>query len=150
RTAHAPERDADLEPTAPARARLAYDELLANQLALELVRAHQRRLPGRKIVGSGHLRERVIQALPYQLTGSRGLADAEIAGDMAGERRMRRRRRGDVGSGKTVVALMAMLTAVEAGFQAALMAPTEILARQHFATIEPLARSAGLDVALLT
>ncbi|MBI1778974.1 MAG: ATP-dependent DNA helicase RecG [Proteobacteria bacterium] len=148
--AHAPEREADLDPTTPPRARLAYDELLANQLALELVRAHQRRLPGRPIAGNGKLREKVIQALPYQLTGSQRMSDAEIAADMASDRRMLRLLQGDVGSGKTVVAFLAMLTAIEAGTQAALMAPTEILARQHFATIEPLAEAAGIATAILT
>jgi ATP-dependent DNA helicase RecG len=148
--AHAPETEAELSPTAPARARLAYDELLANQLALALVRARMRQLPGRSWRGDGRLRRLARGALPFALTGSQEQALAEIAADMAAERRMLRLLQGDVGSGKTVVALMSMLTAVEAGAQAALMAPTEILARQHFATLEPWARAAGVRVGLLT
>ncbi len=148
-TAHAPESEADLEPTTPARRRLAYDELLANQLALALVRLNMRRLPGRSIKGDGRLRGQTLDALPFNLTASQETALAEIIVDMADGARMLRLVQGDVGSGKTVVALLAMLAAVESGAQAALMAPTEILARQHLATIEPLA-AAGLKVALLT
>ncbi len=150
RAAHAPQSEADLLPTTPARRRLAYDELLANQLALALARAHQRRLPGRKIAGDGRLRKAALSALPFDLTGSQKTALTEIEADMAADGRMLRLLQGDVGSGKTVVALMAMLTAVEAGMQAALMAPTEILARQHHQTIEPLAAKAGVRLALLT
>ena len=150
RAAHAPESEADLEPTTPARTRLAYDELLANQLALSLVRLNMRRLPGRAIRGDGSLRQRTLDALPFLLTGSQESALAEIIADMADGARMLRLLQGDVGSGKTVVALLAMLAAVESGAQAALMAPTEILARQHLATIEPLAAAAGLKVGLLT
>jgi len=150
RNAHAPESEADLEPTTPARTRLAYDELLANQLALSLVRLNMRRLPGRSIRGDGALRQRTLDALPFRLTGSQETALAEIIADMADGARMLRLLQGDVGSGKTVVALLAMLAAVESGAQAALMAPTEILARQHLATIEPLAAAAGLKVGLLT
>jgi ATP-dependent DNA helicase RecG len=148
--AHRPESEADLAPEAPARARLAYDELLANQLALALVRASMRRLPGRPLKGNGRLQARVTDALAFRLTGSQQMALAEIAGDMGSDIRMLRLLQGDVGSGKTVVALLAMLTAVEAGCQAALLAPTEILARQHLATIAPLAEAAGVRVGLLT
>lgn len=147
---HAPRALPDLAPEAPARRRLAYDELLANQLALGLVRAHQKRLPGRILQGTGALSASIEAALPFSLTGSQRFALAEIAADMASERRMLRLLQGDVGSGKTVVALLAMATAIEAGSQAALMAPTEILARQHFTTLERLAKPAGLRVALLT
>ncbi len=149
-TAHAPVSFDDLLPRTPARSRLAYDELLANQLALSLVRAHQRRQKGRAIRGDGRLRARVIEALPYRLTASQTQAIQEIRADMADPARMLRLLQGDVGSGKTVVALMAMLSAVEAGGQAVIMAPTEILARQHFATIEPLAAAAGVGVEILT
>ncbi len=148
--AHHPEGPAALEPTAPDRCRLAYDELLANQLALALVRLNMRRLPGRPVVGDGHLRAKVDAALPFTLTTSQVTALSEITADMAAPTRMLRLVQGDVGSGKTVVALMAMLAAVEAGGQAVLMAPTEILARQHAATIEPLAAAAGIRVGLLT
>ena len=150
RAAHAPQSADDLAPTTAPRRRLAYDELLANQLALGLVRAHQRKLPGRRIAGDGRLRHKALAALPFDLTGSQKAALKEIDADMAGAGRMTRLLQGDVGSGKTVVALMAMLNAVEAGFQAALMAPTEILARQHYQTIAPLADKAGVPLALLT
>ncbi len=148
--AHAPAKAEDLQPEAPARQRLAYDELLANQLAIALVRAHTRRLPGRAVTVPGHLRRQVTQALPFSLTPSQRQASAEIAADMAAPIRMLRLLQGDVGSGKTVVALLAMLDAVEAGMQAAMMAPTEILARQHFATLTRLAAPAGCEIALLT
>jgi ATP-dependent DNA helicase RecG len=148
--AHAPESDQDLTPETPARQRLAYDELLANQLAIALVRAHTKRLPGRSIKVAGALRQKVTDALPFSLTPSQRQALAEIAGDMAAPSRMLRLLQGDVGSGKTVVALLAMLDTVEAGAQAALMAPTEILARQHFATLTKLAAASGVTVGLLT
>jgi ATP-dependent DNA helicase RecG len=147
---HAPDGEEVLDPQSPARRRLAYDELLANQLAVALVRAHNKRLAGRSIRGDGALRRKVIEALPFRLTPSQIQALAEIEGDMAAPSRMLRLLQGDVGSGKTVVALLAMLNAVETGAQAAMMAPTEILARQHFATVERLARAAGVRVALLT
>ncbi len=147
---HAPGRRADLDPASPARARLAYDELLANQTAIALIRAQQRRHPGRSTAGDGRLRRRVVSALPFRLTAAQETALREIEADMAAPERMLRLLQGDVGSGKTVVAFLAMLNAVEAGAQAALMAPTEILARQHHATMAPLARDAGLEIALLT
>jgi len=147
---HAPENESDLSPMTPARQRLAYDELLANQLALALVRQFQRKQRGRAIVGDGYLRTKAIAALPFDLTGSQKRAVEEIVGDMAAPLRMLRLLQGDVGSGKTVVALLAMLAAVEAGAQAALLAPTEILARQHHATIAPLAEAAGVACGLLT
>ncbi len=148
--AHAPAELDALEPLAPVRARLAYDEMLANQLALALVRLNMRRTKGRAITGDGRLRQTVTGALPFSLTGSQETALGEIAADMATDTRMLRLLQGDVGSGKTVVALLSMLNAVEAGMQAVLMAPTDILARQHLATIEPLAETAGIKVALLT
>jgi ATP-dependent DNA helicase RecG len=147
---HAPASEADLLPETPARERLAYDELMASQLAVALLREHTKRLPGRVLKAPGVLREKAIAALPYKLTLSQRQASAEIAGDMAATHRMLRLLQGDVGSGKTVVALIAMLDAVEAGAQAALMAPTEILARQHHATLSALAAPAGVSVALLT
>ena len=148
--AHNPTGVADLDPASPARQRLAYDELLANQLALALVRQHNRRLSGRPSIGNGKLRARVLAKLPYTLTASQQQAVAEIAEDMAASHRMLRLLQGDVGSGKTVVALLAMMIAAEAGGQAALLAPTDILARQHFATLQPLARAANVGIALLT
>ncbi len=150
RRAHAPESEADLAPATPFRRRLAYDELLANQLAIAMVRAHTRRLPGRRLAGDGSLRRSVEAALPFRLTPAQNQALAEIFADMAAPHRMLRLLQGDVGSGKTVVALMAMLAAIECGAQAALMAPTEILCRQHLATIEALAAAAGIGIVLLT
>ncbi len=147
---HTPGELTDLDPVSPARMRLAYDELLASQLAIMLVRSHVRKQAGRPITGNGRLRSRVLDALPFELTGSQKTAIVDIEEDMGSAHRMLRLLQGDVGSGKTVVALMAMLTAVEAGRQAALMAPTEILARQHYATIAPLAEAAGVSCVLLT
>ena len=149
-TLHHPEAEREVLEDGPVRRRLAYDELLANQLALAMVRAHMRRLKGRVLRGDGALRAKVMAALPFSLTGAQSRALAEIDADMAEPMRMLRLLQGDVGSGKTVVALLAMLSAVECGAQAAMMAPTEILARQHMATIQPLAGAAGLRVALLT
>ena len=147
---HHPAEPADVLPESQAWSRLAYDELLAGQLALALVRAHQRKLPGRGSSGEGLLRAKVVAALPYSLTPSQGRAVDDIVTDLARPQRMVRLLQGDVGSGKTVVALLAAATVVEAGRQAALMAPTEILARQHLATIAPLAEKAGIRVAILT
>ena len=147
---HSPPDEVAATTDSPSRRRLAFDELLANQLALALVRAQMRRLKGRPLVGTGALRAKVLAALPFSLTGAQTRALAEIDSDMAEPSRMLRLLQGDVGSGKTVVALLAMLTAIEAGAQAAMMAPTEILARQHLATIAPLAEAAGLTVGLLT
>ena len=148
--AHHPVDAGDLEPLSPALARLAYDELLASQLALALMRAHQRRSTGRVRIGDGSIKSRLIAALPCSLTRSQTGALAEIEADLARPERMLRLLQGDVGSGKTVVALLAAATVIEAGAQAALMAPTELLVRQHAGTIEPLAEAAGLRVAALT
>src|SRR3954452_7354105 len=134
----------------PARRRLGYDELLASQLALALVRSRMRRLPGRVNAGDGRLVERLQAALPFGLTGAQARAVADIRSDLVSDRRMLRLLQGDVGSGKTAVAVLAMASAIEAGRQAALMAPTGILARQHFERLEPLVRSVGLRMALLT
>ncbi|MBT5570202.1 MAG: ATP-dependent DNA helicase RecG [Alphaproteobacteria bacterium] len=149
-TAHKPLELKDIYAGTQARSRLAYDEVLASQLAITLVRSHVRRQSGRPTSGDDHLCARVRDALPFELTGSQQTAIEDILGDMLAEHRMLRLLQGDVGSGKTVVALMAMLTAVEAGRQAALMAPTEILAQQHYATIAPLAEKAGVECILLT
>ena len=150
RRQHAPESAGDLEHSAPARKRLAYDELLANQLALMLLRQRLCDRRGRRIEASGSLRERLIAALPFRLTPAQQRAVAEIDADLTGPHRMLRLLQGDVGSGKTVVALLAMAAAVETGAQAALMAPTDLLARQHLRTIETLGQAAGLRVAILT
>jgi ATP-dependent DNA helicase RecG len=150
RTLHQPSQPADLSPEGLAWSRLAYDEFLAGQLALALVRAHLRRPAGRATPGTGQLRKKLIEALPYSLTRSQGRAVAEIVADLEKPERMLRLLQGDVGSGKTMVALLAAASVIEGGRQAALMAPTELLARQHFNTIAPLAASAGISVALLT
>jgi ATP-dependent DNA helicase RecG len=150
RRLHRPENPSDIQPDSPAWSRLAYDELLAGQLALSLTRAHLRRISGLRTEGDGRLREKVIAALPYRLTPSQERAVADVVADLAAPHRMLRLLQGDVGSGKTVVALLACAAVIEAGRQAALMAPTEILARQHLATIAPLAEAVGLRVALLT
>src|ERR1700730_1455234 len=150
RPIHRPEAPEDLEPGSAAWSRLAYDELLAGQLALALLRAHLRKRPGHGSAAEGRLRERVIAALPYSLTPSQQRAVGDIVADLAQPHRMLRLLHGDVGSGKNVVALLAATTVIEAGRQAALMAPTEILARQHFATIAPLAAAANIRVAILT
>ena len=150
RSLHRPASPDDLKPEGPAWSRLAYDELLAGQLALALLRAHQRVRAGRGSAAEGRLRERIVAALPYSLTPSQQRAVADIVADLAQPNRMLRLLHGDVGSGKTLVALLAAATVIEAGRQAAFMAPTEILARQHFATIAPLARAAGIRLAILT
>ncbi len=147
---HHPQSEADLEPASPARARLAFDELLANQLALAMMRAHAKAQPGRTLTPTGTVSARIKAALPFSLTGAQTRSIAEILAEMAAPVRMLRLLQGDVGAGKTVVALFAMAAAVEAGTQAAMMAPTEILARQHHAGLTPLAEAAGLRLALLT
>jgi ATP-dependent DNA helicase RecG len=147
---HRPAAPADIDPAGPAATRLAYDELLANQLALLLMRARMRIIPGRAHGGEGALARRLEAALPFSLTRAQARAIDEIRADLRAEKRMLRLLQGDVGSGKTVVALIAMAEVVEAGRQAAMMAPTEILARQHYERIAPLAENACLRVALLT
>ncbi|WP_375173181.1 ATP-dependent DNA helicase RecG [Pseudooceanicola sp.] len=146
--AHAPEHD----PSALDKdhQRLAYDELFAHQLTLALARARTRRAKGRGTTGDGALRRKVLDQLPYQPTGAQRRAVDEIAKDMAQDRRMSRLLQGDVGAGKTLVAFLALLIAVEAGGQGVMMAPTEILARQHLEGLTPLAEAAGVRVEILT
>jgi ATP-dependent DNA helicase RecG len=148
--AHGPKREADLAPTAPARQRLAYDELFAHQLTLALARRVERRGKGRASVATGRLQSRVLAALPYRMTGAQERAIREIFADMAAETRMNRLLQGDVGAGKTLVAFLALLVAVESGGQGAMMAPTEILARQHLEGLRPLAEAAGVVLEILT
>jgi ATP-dependent DNA helicase RecG len=147
---HIPLALTDILPDGPFWSRLAFDELLAGQLALALVRAQLRRPAGDRHAGDGHVRKKIIDALPYSLTISQRQAAAAISDDLRQPVRMLRLLQGDVGSGKTVVALLAAAAVAEAGKQAALMAPTEILARQHIKTITPLAERAGLRTAILT
>ncbi len=148
--AHAPDTAAALAFTHPVRTRLAYDELFAHQITLALARAQIRRGKGVVSQGDGDLRAKVLESLPYAPTGAQTRAVVEIAADMAQPLRMNRLLQGDVGSGKTLVAFQALLIAVEAGGQGVMMAPTEILARQHFEGLAPLARAAGVRLELLT
>ena len=147
---HCPENEKDLKETPLAKQRLAYDELLANQLALALVRNNMRRLGGRRICGNGQIRQSVLKMLPFALTNAQIRVLKEINKDMDSPLRMLRLVQGDVGSGKTLVALFAMLNAVESGAQAALMVPTDILANQHFNFIQKTVNPAGVQVVLLT
>ncbi|MGR3794699.1 ATP-dependent DNA helicase RecG [Vannielia sp. SX4] len=149
-TAHLPKTAAEVSETSPARRRLAYDELFAHQLTLALARSTSRAKPGIGSTGTGALQEKVLASLPYKPTGAQTRAVSEIAGDMGAPKRMNRLLQGDVGAGKTLVALMALLIAVEAGGQGVMMAPTEILARQHMASLSPLAEAAGVRIEILT
>jgi ATP-dependent DNA helicase RecG len=148
--AHQPSDPIDIDPQSAARRRLAYDELLAGQLSLALVRSKIRKVPGKPLTGDGMIRARLKKALPYELTSSQKTALTEISADLSKSDRMLRLLQGDVGSGKTVVALLAMAQAAEAGGQSVLMAPTEVLARQHLKTIVPFAEASGLRAAILT
>ena len=148
--AHAPTGAEGLAPTHPARQRLAYDEFFAHQMTLALARATLRRGKGRASVGTGALQDKVLQSLDFAPTGAQDRAVAEIAADMASEKRMNRLLQGDVGAGKTLVAFLALLIAVEAGGQGVMMAPTEILARQHMDSLHPLAEAAGVRLEILT
>ena len=148
--AHHPHYQQDLEPYAKERARLAYDELLANQLTLAIARERVKKQNGRIIRGNGLLRKKILEKLPFALTSAQKNVLAEIYADQAEPLRMLRLLQGDVGSGKTIVAFLAMLNAVESGLQAAIMAPTEILAKQHFETIAPMCEDIGITAALLT
>ena len=143
------QRPAGPLPQAPRR-RLAYDELLASQVAIGLVRRRQRSRPGRALPGTGELQAKALAAFGHPPTLGQSQALAEIGADMAAPRRMLRLLQGDVGSGKTLVAVLSMLRAVESGAQGALMAPTELLARQHLRTLTKLCLPAGVEVRLLT
>lgn len=147
---HAPRDAADIDPQAPARRRLAYDEFLAGQLSLSLVRQRLRKVAGQPVHATGEISGKILESLPFSMTNSQRDAVADILKDMAGTERMLRLLQGDVGAGKTLVALMAIAAVIESGGQAVLMAPTEILARQHYATISKFAASANLSVEVLT
>ncbi|MBQ7633838.1 MAG: ATP-dependent DNA helicase RecG [Alphaproteobacteria bacterium] len=148
--AHHPQNFADIELSSPARQRLAYDELLANQLSLAIVRGRLKTQKGRSLTNSGELKKKLLSVLPFALTSAQKRVIAEIESDLFSEYRMLRLLQGDVGSGKTIVALITMLNAVECGCQAAIMAPTEILAEQHAETISELCAKIGVKTALLT
>ena len=148
--AHSPESAFDISQHAPARERLAYDEFLAHQLTKAIARSQARGNTGRKTKGDGQLQGMVLAQLPYKPTGAQLRTIDEISVDMNSPRRMNRLLQGDVGAGKTLVGFMALLQAVEAGGQGVLMAPTEILARQHLESLSPLADRAGLRLEILT
>lgn len=150
RKAHNPEEIEDIEPESPHRQRLAYDELLANQLTIALVRKKQTKSKGHKLLGNAELNLKALSALPFELTNSQKEALADIKADMSHEDRMLRLLQGDVGSGKTAVAFLAMVHAIGDGGQAVIMAPTEILARQHEKGISAYAEKIGVKVATLT
>lgn len=146
--AHTPQEDMDLQSCHPARERLAFDELLADQLALGLVRRFQHR--GKSIISQGLLKEKILKGFGHALTPGQSQALKEIETGLAAASRMVRLLQGDVGSGKTLVALLAMAHGIEAGYQTALLAPTEILATQHVQTLTKLCEGTGIEVALLT
>ncbi len=148
--AHNPQDTADLLPMAPARERLAYDELFAHQLTLALARAQRRASKGISTVSEGRLGAKLVAALPFAPTAAQNRAVAEIVSDLAAETRMNRLLQGDVGAGKTLVAMLAMCAVVEAGGQAAMMAPTEILVRQHMESLREMAETVGLRMEILT
>lgn len=148
-TLHNPKSEADVSLLTPARKRLAYDELFAHQLAMAQRKAARRTEPAR-VIPAGTLAGGVEAALPFTLTGAQVMALAEVRGDLQLGERMSRLLQGDVGSGKTVVAMLAMADVAEAGLQSVLMAPTEILARQHYETIAAPLKAQGIEVVLLT
>lgn len=147
--AHEPQTEFDLSLEAPPRQRLAYDELLAHQLALAR-RRRARLIEPAPVIGPGEASEKLLAALPFSLTGAQTQAVAEIRADLASGWRMGRLLQGDVGSGKTAVAALALADAASGGFQSALMAPTEILARQHYERLGPMLQAAGVSSILLT
>lgn len=150
RTAHTPQTEADLIPTNPARVRLALDEFLATQLALQHARVTSRMAPGIAHGSSSMLRRRLLESLPFQPTADQSTALAEIDTDLSAPRPMLRLLQGDVGTGKTLVALMALLRVIENGQQGVLMAPTEILAQQLYANAKRWLEPLGVTIGLLT
>lgn len=147
---HQPEQETDILPTSVFRQRLAYDELLAHQLALALVRERTKKQEGIQALPRSSLRDQLVSQLPFALTDGQQQVLAEIDDDLTSGHRMLRLLQGDVGSGKTIVALLAMMPVIEVGHQVALMVPTEILGRQHLQSIEELIAPLGLNVAILT
>ena len=148
--AHHPKVPSDISLRSDCRQRLAYDELLSHQLTLAIARNSMRKSKGFISVGDETMTSKILKELPFKPTGAQLRAVAEIAHDMAEPFRMNRLLQGDVGSGKTLVAMLAMAKAVEAGGQATLMAPTEILAQQHLSSLKPLAEKAGIVLEALT
>ncbi len=154
RLLHRPPSDASLAELDggrhPARRRLAFEELLAHQISLRRLRERMRRQAAPPLAGDGGLSRRFLERLPFTLTGAQRRVLEEIAADLAQPRPMLRLLQGDVGSGKTVVAAVAALRAVETGAQAALMAPTELLAEQHYRGFQNWLSGLGVEVAWLT
>ena len=148
-TVHAPQSEADLSPDAPARARLAYDELLAHQMALARRKLNRQSTPA-PVLQDGEASRRLLAALPFKLTNAQARAIEEIRHDLKSGEQMARLLQGDVGSGKTAVAAVVLADAASSGFQSALMAPTEILARQHYEKLGPMLEEAGISSILLT
>ena len=147
---HAPTSPKDTELTSPARMRLAYDEYLAGQLTLQIIRSTLVKQKGEARVFSGELTMALKNALPFSLTKGQNIAIEQILADIGKPDKMSRLLQGDVGSGKTIVAMMAMAAVAESGAQSAIMTPTEILASQHYATLKPLCEAIGLNIVLLT
>jgi ATP-dependent DNA helicase RecG len=147
---HRPAAPEDVAAEGPFRTRLAYDELFARQCALRLRRVYRRKSAGRAVIGDGRLADKLLESLAYKPTGAQSRASAEIYADMGEPAPMLRLLQGDVGSGKTLVAALAMARAAEAGLQSAMMAPTDLLARQHGQTLQPLLEAAGIEMAVLT
>ncbi len=149
-TLHHPHTHLDLSPSSKARERLAYDELLANQLSIALTRHHQGVGKGQVIRGDRRLREKILSFLPFSLTEDQKQALEDIDQDMNSSKRMVRLLQGDVGSGKTIVAFLSLLNAIEAGFQGAYLAPTEILVRQQAQAMMDWAQVLNIRCAVLT
>ncbi len=147
---HTPDKQEDIDPHAPARERLAYDECLANQLTISLMRHRQKKKKGTAFTTNGSYRQECMKALPFSLTNAQMRALQDIDYDMSAPSRMMRLLQGDVGSGKTIVAALAMMNALDTNHQAALMAPTEILARQHFEGLKALLEPLGVRIVCLT
>ena len=147
---HHPQNAKDIDPTSPILRRLAYDEMLSNQLALAFIRKKVKQQKGRSFIGTGELYQKIITTLPFSLTDAQNSALLEISKDQNANYKMLRLLQGDVGAGKTIVALLSMLKVIEEGAQVALMAPTEILAKQHFETIYSICKDADINIALLT
>ena len=150
KSAHCPVSADGASNTNPARLRLAFDELFSHQLSLSIARNKIKRSKGRANISTGIFQTKVINNLPFKFTEDQKLSIRDILHDLKKPERMNRLLQGDVGSGKTIVAFIGLIAAVEAGGQGAIMAPTEILARQHFETLLPLAEKAGISLSLLT
>ena len=148
--AHNPQNSQDLSFDSAVRKRLAYDELLANQLALFLARSHHKRQKGIYFEKIKNYEEQVFKNLPFELTGAQCRVIQEIRNDLYSEDKMIRLLQGDVGSGKTVVALASLLMAVDSGYQGVIMAPTDILAQQHFLSFEKMLKGLDVSIAVLT